>query len=264
MPIVSDGAYQTAGTGGTPTPQRSAEFNKWLSNGVGIICGNGGVGSGTIIYADDDWAYIQSCSHLWNKYMDADYCKKNKPTCTIRVWYHNETKLSKPKEYIAEILYSNYIGGQDCSLLRFKADWRPNYVPIAPEKFQLLNHTRLHSIGCDGSSEVAHYDVKYIGDTSDGDYASSDNSPRPGRSGGGLFSEEYYVGICWGTSKTNGTGTGFYTSLKKVRAINNKQGFGWLNEVGISLARKIPIIDRNNPQGTYPHEYIQLPKSETF
>src|SRR5436190_15646154 len=59
MPIVSDGAYQTRASGATPTPRRGSEYNRWLSNGVGVVCSNNGVGSGTIIYYDGEWAYVQ-------------------------------------------------------------------------------------------------------------------------------------------------------------------------------------------------------------
>ena len=88
----------------------------------------------------------------------------------------------------------------------------------------------------------------------------TENSPRPGRSGGGLMSEDYYVGICWGTTDLSGSGNGLFTPLKVVRELNEKNGYGWLNDVSISLARKLPIVDRNNPQGQYPPDYIPLPK----
>jgi hypothetical protein len=118
-------------------------------------------------------------------------------------------------------------------------------------------------VGCDSGSEVAHYGVRYVGfrDVGSGwkDLVTTENSPRPGRSGGGLMSENYYVGICWGTSRYDGNGNGYFTPLSTIRDYNKRNGFGWLNEVGLSLARLIPIVDRNNPQGEYSADYIPLP-----
>jgi hypothetical protein len=124
---------------------------------------------------------------------------------------------------------------------------------------------RLHSVGCDGGREIAHYDVRYIGTqtTPNGDsfdLVTTENSPRPGRSGGGLSTDQYYVGICWGTSNRNGNGNGFFTPLSVIHEFNEKNGFGWLNEVGYSWARLIPIVDRNNPQGKYPNDYVPIPR----
>jgi hypothetical protein len=68
------------------------------------------------------------------------------------------------------------------------------------------------------------------------------------------------VGICWGTTDIEGNGNGLFTPLNTIRELNERNGFGWLNDAGISWARQIPIIDRNNPQGTYPPDYIPLPK----
>ena len=69
----------------------------------------------------------------------------------------------------------------------------------------------------------------------------------------------YFVGVCWGTSDYSGNGNGYFTDLKILREFNEENGFGWLNDIGHSLAREIPIIDRNNPQGRYSKDYIPLP-----
>lgn len=147
------------------------------------------------------------------------------------------------------------------SLLRFKPDWEPNYLPIASEEFKYTQNMRLHSVGCDSGNEVAHYDVEVVGlrDGSWPDLVTTRNSPRPGRSGGGLSTEDYFVGVCWGTSSYDGSGNGYFTPLKTVREYNKMNGYDWLNEVGYSLARQIPIRDRNNPQHEYPNDYIPIP-----
>lgn len=263
MPLIDNDPFAALAHGGAPIEQRDAEFRRWLSQGVKIRV-SGASGSGTIVYfnEDDGWAYVQSCGHLWSGNMSAEEGKRRKITCTVQTWYHNETKLGQPQDYQAEVLYYSNSRGRDCSLLRFRPDWVPNYLPIAPEDFQYHPGMRLHSVGCDGGREVAHYDVEVVG-LRDGDWpdlVTTRNSPRPGRSGGGLSSDDYYVGICWGTSSYDGDGNGYFTPLNTIREYNKMNGYGWLNDVGFSLARQIPIIDRNNPQGKYPRDYIPLPR----
>ena len=262
MPLIYDCPYAEEAHGGRPQEQREAQYRKWLSNGLKISV-RGASGSGTIVYynPEDGWAYVQSCGHLWSGNMTANEGKRKGLTCKVITWYHNNTKLQKTKEYRAEVLYYSNSRGRDISLLRFKPDWEPNYLPIAPEGWQYSKGEMLHSVGCDGGREVAHYDVEVVG-LRDGDWpdlVTTRNSPRPGRSGGGLCDEEFYVGICWGTSDYSGDGNGYFTPLETVREYNKMNGYGWLNQVGHSLARQIPIRDRNNPQGKYPRNYIPLP-----
>lgn len=260
MPLILDDPLEIFASGVAPIEQRGIEFRKWLSPGLKISVSRAS-GSGTIIYYDhsNGWAYVQSCGHLWSGNMSAEEGRRRQVKCKVITWYHNEKKLSSTKSYEAEVLYYSNTRTKDCSLLRFKPDWVPNYFPIAPEEFDFKQDMRLHSVGCDGGREVAHYDVRYIGMRS-GDIVTTENSPRPGRSGGGLMSNDgYYVGICWGTSDYSGNGNGYFTPLTTLRELNEREGFGWLNEIGHNLARKIPIVDRNNPQGKYPRDYIPLP-----
>lgn len=274
MPIV-DTPYSIYATQLAPVEQRGEEFRRWLAPSLKIQV-QGGSGSGTIVYYDpkEQVAYVQSCGHLWNGNMSAQEGRGRNVKCSVVAWYHNEKKLDQPRSYEADVLYYSNTRGQDCSLLKFKPDWVPDYFPIAPAGYAILEGTRLHSVGCDGGREVAHYDVKVVGErpaqaifrtpntiVSDKgiDLITTENSPRPGRSGGGLLTDEFYVGICWGTSDKTGNGIGLFTPLNVVRQMNASQGFDWLNEVGSNPARQIPILDRNNPQGKYPLDYIPLP-----
>lgn len=267
MPLVQDDPFAAMAYGMTPREQREAEFRRWLCLGLKIQV-QGASGSGTIIYfnAEDGYAYVQSCGHLWDGNMTAAEGEQRKVTCKVVTWYHNSTKLDALRDYPAEVLYYSNSRGRDISLLRFKPDWIPEFLPIAPEDFEFKKDMRLHSVGCDGGREVAHYDVRYIGmrDVGSGwlDVVTTENSPRPGRSGGGLSSEDHYVGICWGTTDYDGSGNGMFTPLSTIRQYNKQNGYGWLNDVGQNLAQMIPIVDRNNPQKKYPPGYIPLPQRQ--
>jgi hypothetical protein len=246
-----------------PVEKRGPEYRKWLAASIQIRV-TGSAGSGTIIYYDGkEWAYVQSCGHLWpDGQMTAEEAKTKKLKCKIITWYHNAEKLDSPKSYDADVLYYYHYRGRDCSLLRFKPDWVPTYFPIAPKNFNPVEGTIYNSCGCDGAREVAHYDVKFLG-VRGNDYVTTENSPRPGRSGGGLMTDQYFIGICWGTSDTSGSGIGYFTPLTVLRNLNEKEGYGWLNEIDASsIAQQIPIIDRNTSQGKYPKDYIPIPKTK--
>ncbi len=267
MPILENDEYYHLVAGGNPIEQRDQQFAKWLSAGLKIQVSNSS-GSGTIIYFDpnDGYAYVQSCGHLWSGNMTAEEGSKRNVNCRVITWYQNEKKLTKPKSFQADVLFYSNIIGRDCSLLRFKPDWIPNYFPIAPSDLTFKTNTRFHSIGCDFGEEIAHYDVRFIGMQEGGgsnypEFTTTENSPRPGRSGGGLLTDDYYVGICVRTTNKAGLGNGLFTPLKTIREYNAKNGYGWLNDVGINIARRIPIVDRNNPQGVYPKDYIPLPQN---
>lgn len=266
MPLVQDIHFAHLAHGYAPVEQRDASVRPWLAPGLKINV-KGASGSGTIIYYNeqDGYAYMQSCGHLWDGSMTAQEGRSRNVTCTVTTWYHNQMKLNAPKTYPAEVLYFNNARGRDVSLLRFKPDWIPEYFPIAPEDFVFSEGLRLHSVGCDHGSEVAHYDVQVAGMQNEAhpSLVTTQNSPRPGRSGGGLSSDEFYVGICWGTSAFDGSGNGFFTPLKTIRAYNEANGFGWLNDMSNNLARQIPIIDRNGPQRKHPKDYIPIPSHKS-
>lgn len=262
MPIVQDDPFKDMAHGAAPQEQRDEKFRRWLSVSVKIQV-SGASGSGTIVFfnPDDGWAYVQSCGHLWGGRMSAEEGKKKNLKCKVITWYHNDKKLEKPQEYQAEVLYYSNPAPNDCSLVRFKPDWPANYIPIAPADFEFKEGMRLHSCGSDGARESAHYDVRYIG-MRGGDLVTTENSPRPGRSGGGLMSDDNYVGICWGTTDRSGNGNGFFTPLATLRKHNEQNGFSWLNDMGANWARQLPIIDRNGPQQQHPKNYIPLPQGK--
>lgn len=244
----------------SPNEQRDEKYINFLSASVKISA-NGASGSGTICYFDpkENWAYVISCGHLWegNKaYSKSD--SKNK--AKITTWYHNEKKLDKPEIYDAEVLFWSNNRGYDCSCLRFKPNWKPNFFPIASLEYKIDKSQILNSLGCDGGSEVARYEVEFV------EYRGLDliavrNSPRPGRSGGGLITDNgWYVGVCWGTSDTiSGNGIGYFTPLKSIHEVFIKNGHEWLIILGEFSGRHIPIYDWENPKNKFKWDFIPVP-----
>lgn len=266
MPVVPDHPLAMYGSNMSPIEQRDESVRKWLAPSVKIGNRRGASGSGTIVYYDskDNTAYVQSCGHLWSGTMTGEEGKRKTVKCDIIIWYQNDKKLPQTKTYEGTVLYYCNDRGRDSSLVKFNPDFTPDYFPIAPENYPVNSGQNLHSVGCDSGREVAHYDVTVVGmQAARGQYQdliTKNNSPRPGRSGGGLMNDDgYYVGICWGTSDKTGNGIGLFTPLATVRNQNKLNGYDWLNEVGHNPVRRIPIRDRNNPQGQYPPDYIPTP-----
>ena len=234
--------------------QRDERYVKFLSASVKISV-NGSAGSGTICYYDQEsgFAYVISCGHLWNG--DKSYDPKNMGEAKITIWYQNDVKLNEPKSYDAQVLFWSNQRGFDSSLVRFKPDWKPDYFPIS-SNFEVSKGMDLHSMGCDGGHEVARYGVR-VKEYIRPDILTELNSPRPGRSGGGLLSDDELVGICWGTSDTvSGEGTGYFTPLDSIRVVFAKNKHEWLLNV---KKRGYPVYDWDNPSRKYDMHFVPVP-----
>lgn len=257
MPIVLDSrSTKVSYLNSAPIEQRDKEFANFLSASVKIRI-RGSSGSGTIFYYDhiENWAYVISCGHLWsgNSKYDPD---ERKEKAEIIVWF-NEEKLSESKSYEAEVLFYSNDRGYDCSCMRFKPDWIPNYYPIAPVNYEIKKGEELNSLGCDGGSEVARYAVKFVEYRGE-DLITEKNSPRPGRSGGGLITDSgWYVGICWGTSDTtSGNGIGYFTPLNSIHKTFETNNLYYLLTVN---NLHIPIYDWENPNKKYEINFVPQP-----
>jgi hypothetical protein len=245
----------------SPNEQREKKYAKLLSASVRISV-EGSSGSGTICYYDvsSNFAYIVSCGHLWS----GNKSHNQKTTkAKITTWYHNDLKLPYPKTYDAEAIFWSNERGYDVSLLRFSPDWVPICFPITfglQEKKGLI----LNSMGCDGGGEVARYEVRFL-ERRGRDIITELNSPRPGRSGGGLITNEgELVGICWGTSDiSSGKGIGYFTPVDSIKEVFTRNNHVWLLRKK-TILREIPIYDWNKPFEKYDHDFIPVPSILEF
>lgn len=175
------------------------------------------VGSGTIIYYKDKTAYALSAGHLWTEgtKCEVEYGGRRIP---------------------AALLFYEDTPGFDCSLLTFQLDESPEYFPIAPENHIITVGQQYNSPGCDNNASPANYEVEYMGvrklnSVEEPVLTTAKNSPKPGRSGGGLLDDRYLVGVCFATSARDGTGYGFFTSLSSIRHTFKALGYEWLLDV---------------------------------
>jgi len=263
MPILEAGVFGNEGR--KPVPQRGAEFRRFLAPSCKIAVGNGS-GSGTIIHHDEatNIAYVATCGHLWaSGIVDQEEAKKKKIKCKLIFWYHNDKRLDAPRQYDAEVAFYSFIRGQDTALVTFKPDWKPEVFPLAPANYKYEKGKHAHSVGCDAGSEVAHYDIVMLGLEYD-DLVTDDNSPRPGRSGGGLMDDEgNYIATCWGTQYVDGSGKGFFTPASVIHKFWSKQkdyAFLLAQKPNVSGgARILKIVDWAGSKEEFRPEYILLP-----
>lgn len=237
--------------------QRDEKYVELLRVSV-KVSSSAGSGSGTICYYDEKsgWAYVISCGHLWDG--NREYDPSSKVDAKITVWYHSESRLPEPREYEAEALFWSNQRGKDVSLLRFKPDWHSDYAPIA-RAFVPVPNVTLNSMGCDGGEEVARYEVK-VKEYVEPDLLTHTNSPRPGRSGGGLIKDELnLVGVCWGTSDPkSGNGVGFFTPIESIREVFTKNKHGWLLDLAWDVGM-IPVVDHDDYSAQHGHHFIPMP-----
>jgi hypothetical protein len=181
------------------------------------------------------------------------------------VFYKNDKKLPSPQAYPAKVIC--YDNKEDISLLKFHPDWAmQHYFAIPPPNYVINRGDIYESTGCDKGKETAAYTVEVVEGMHTGqNLITKNNSPRPGRSGGGLLSETgYYLAIVWGTSEMDGSGYGFYVPLRRIyKYFEQFEETKWILEAGHQsrIIHMIPIFD---PElGTYympPHGYMPVPK----
>jgi len=262
MPVIKVNLPELNGR--EPIAKRSTRFETYLQCSVKIHVKQG-IGSGTICYYDEatNEAYIISCGHLFKgtkkpNQRTSDYAK-------INVFYKNDYKLDTPQQFDAKVLC--YDQTTDLSLLMFKPDWPiQSYFPIAPLDYPIIWGEDLESTGCDGDTPPAAYTVSMV-EEDEGNLISKDNSPRPGRSGGGLFSPDgYLIGVVWATSDVSGTGYGFYIPLSRIHAyLSQFDEVAWLLEGGEqwSIINTLPLQKPDGRTGNLPPRYLPLPQSRS-
>ena len=245
-----------------PNPKRGEEWAYYLQSSVRIRNGNIG-GSGTICYYDKatNWAYIISCGHLFDGNMRPG--QNGTKQVKIEMFYKNNELLSAPKAYTADVIC--YDNDEDISFLKFRPDWEiEHWFPIASKNYLIEIGQKYESTGCDHLTDAAAYSVEIIDNgTQERSLQTKFNSPRPGRSGGALLSNDgYYIAIVWGTSNYDGTGIGFYVPLRRIHAYALQfPDVAWLLNVNkpIQFIESTSLIE-DGVKKIAPRGFIPIPK----
>ncbi len=237
---------------GVPIAKREEKYISYLEPSVRLRRESGGqryiFGSGTVVFADDKYAWIISCGHIFESKDDK---------IQVEVFYKEGKKLERPKLYNSLVLCVDI--QNDISFVKIQPNYRMPCFSIAPVDYKINPKDKLESAGCDHAKEVATYTVVVY--SVDKNYITTYiNSPRPGRSGGGLIKDEMFVGICTHTSnfEQNGQfipGYGWYVSLPRIHAFakNNKLEFLLVDKPVLK------IFDRSGRLLKESKNYIPVP-----
>lgn len=228
-----------------PHPLRGSDVSDFIAPGCRLKY-NGYGGSGTLIYYDKirREAWVLSCGHLFTRMGGRQFSSRDAITyplnCQLECFYENSLPLSLPKTYSASICFYRYTKTSDLSLVKFSPEGEPDYFRIAP--LDRDEPDVIWSVGCDHLGDIACYEVEHW-DDSDNMLVTRWNSPRPGRSGGGLIGDNMsLVGVCCRTSDVSGTGVGYFATLQQIHDALNEEGFGWLLSVPESHKyRQMPL-----------------------
>jgi len=177
--------------------------------------------SGTVIHVaalgDGRYtAYVLSTGHMG---------KRTEPS--VEFFYLDGKKLAKPQTAQGRIVFLVENGvsqGVDFCVIEVDAKGKPAAVPIA--KKDVGKGVTCLSIGCDMGSLPTAYQCKVV-KVKKHQYALERDTPRPGRSGGGLFHDGKLVGVCWGCYQSgNGQGlTGMFTRASTIRRLLASAGY---------------------------------------
>jgi hypothetical protein len=131
-------------------------------------------------------SYILSTGHM-----------KKREEPEIEFFFMDGEKLEKSLKVKGNILFlvENSEKGVDFSLIEVTTKGKPSFVPIA--KKDAKKGDKCLSVGCDNASKPKCYSCTILS-LGKRDYILENDSPRAGRSGGGLFLNHEIVGVCWG------------------------------------------------------------------
>jgi hypothetical protein len=240
-----------------PNPLTDESVFKYLETTVRILkegsLPSSWFGSGGIVWYDGEYAYVQTCAHIFYR----DY---NVKTCGVQIFYKDGEKLSQSLVYAAEVLGVN--PKDDISFLKFKPDFAVPYFRIAPKNYNLQQGATVWSSGFDQCMNyLATYKMTYNG------YVERDMGQfhcakcgqthsynknlmsvgppgcRSGRSGGPLVSDDgYTIGICSRADDVKtGTGQGYFVDYLSVHEYLHSLGLDFIIDGKTKVLRDLKV-----------------------
>ena len=211
---------------------------------VRIKVGSGGsrfaIGSGTVIHSTDAESIILTCAHLF-------------PGSNIRVDLFDGQPQSRfsGQTYKATLIDSDK--GRDVALVRFKPGRKLPFTRVAPLGHSVRSGSSATAVGCPYGRDAVTWDTQVtdrnikIGSIS---LIECDRAPEMGRSGGGLFSGGYLVGVCDFTEPTGNHG--LYATTDSIHAILNRAGLARLYSPNRPLTQSPLVAVAPRPRKKQP------------
>lgn len=164
-------------------------------------------------------SYILSTGHM-----------KKREDPQIEFFFMDGEKLDEPLVVKGNIIFlvENSFKGCDFSVIEVRTKGKPAFIPIA--KKDAKEKDKCLSIGCDSASVPKCYSCTVL-NLEKLDYILENDSPKAGRSGGGLFLKHEIVGVCWGCRTWgNEERNGLFTRASVVRNLLMTAGYEYLLE----------------------------------
>lgn len=206
-----------------PATKRAANPKPWETVvRIRMKMGNGyeGVGSGTIIYSDAQYSLILTCAHIFKE----DGRKTPPPSqyrapITVDLF---DGVLSGPGKN--QVHYTETVRGEavdydltnDVGLIRIRPGKVLPSARVVPPHWQPRERMHMITVGCSEGHDATAWDTQILRakaglrNTGTGEtfhVIECKNPPKQGRSGGGLFTDDYYVaGVCDFADPQHGNG----------------------------------------------------------
>jgi hypothetical protein len=164
-------------------------------------------------------SYILSTGHM-----------KKREDPQIEFFFMDGEKLEKPFIVKGNIIFlvENSFKGCDFSVIEVTTKNKPAFIPLA--KKDAKEKDKCLSIGCDLATVPKCYSCTVL-NLGKHDYILENDSPKAGRSGGGLFLNHEIVGVCWGCATWgNKEVNGLFTRASVVRNLLTAAGYEHLLE----------------------------------
>ena len=206
-----------------PAPRRAANPKPWetvvrirMKMGRGVE----GMGSGTIIYSDAQQSLILTCAHIFK-----EEGRKTPPPSQFRMPIAVDLfdgQLSGPEKkqvHHAETLRGeavDYDLTNDVGLIRIRPGKVLPAAKVVPPYWQPRERMHMITVGCSEGHDATAWDTQILRakaglkNTGTGEtfhVIECKSPPKQGRSGGGLFTDDYYVaGVCDFADPQHGNG----------------------------------------------------------
>ncbi len=165
-----------------------------------------GFGSGTIIYSDAEESIILTCAHIFRVSQGQQPSVKNyRVPISVDLF---DGKITNPKKAQLHCIERDIPGEaidydftNDVGLIRIRPGRRLLASRVVPASWQPRNGMKMYSVGCSHGNDATAWDTKILESrvkmSNNSFEMKCANQPIEGRSGGGLYTTDGYVGgVC--------------------------------------------------------------------
>jgi hypothetical protein len=224
--------------------------------------GSLGFGSGTIIESTPEESIILTCAHIFTVKGRQPRADQFNLPVLVELF---DGKLGGPggqtvrplgKPMPGEVI--DYDFDRDVALVRIRPGTVVPSARVVPQHWQPKARMSMYTVGCSHGEDATAWNTVIFAPTSRYQVPGKRNyeaiecqhSPKQGRSGGGLFTEDGYVaGVC-NFAFDPSVGRGLYASPNSIYAILDRNDMSYLYEYRAPRGPQLYLADNANGSGT--------------